>query len=381
MNLPQPTVSVLEQGRLLQLSWSREESARFHAVWLRDNGQAKTFDSSNGQRLITANDIVPDLHIASARVEEGELRLAFAPDGASTQLSLAWLHQNRYDRDGLRQADPIPPSAVLWDSSLADQPPSASWQAVHRDPAILANWLGAVRSHGFALLTDCPVEPGTVERAVALFGFVRETNYGRVFDVRIEVNPNNLASTSRALQVHTDNPYRDPAPTLQLLHCLANDVNGGESVVVDGFLAAQTLRAEAPEDFEILSRHSVPFLWRGTGGVYLAARTPILRVSPEGQLAAVRFNDASMAPLDLSFDVIPRYYAAHRHFAEILERPSLRVTFKLEPGELFIVDNERVLHGRHGYSDAGRRHLQGCYADRDGLLSRLAVLRGLGPTA
>ena len=40
-----------------------------------------------------------------------------------------------------------------------------------------------------------------------------------------------------------------------------------------------------------------------------------------------------------------------------------------------IVDNRRVLHGRKAFTSAGGRHLQGCYADRDGLLSTLAVLR------
>ena len=50
------------------------------------------------------------------------------------------------------------------------------------------------------------------------------------------------------------------------------------------------------------------------------------------------------------------------------------VGFKLAPGEGFIVDNTRVLHGRNAYSGAGTRWLQGCYADKDGLLSTLAVL-------
>ena len=58
----------------------------------------------------------------------------------------------------------------------------------------------------------------------------------------------------------------------------------------------------------------------------------------------------------------------------MLEAPEYRIQFKLEAGDLFIVDNLRVLHGRTGYSEAGERHLQGCYADRDGLRSRLAVL-------
>ena len=45
------------------------------------------------------------------------------------------------------------------------------------------------------------------------------------------------------------------------------------------------------------------------------------------------------------------------------------VTFRLNPGEAFVVDNTRVLHARKGYSGEGTRWLQGCYADKDGLRS------------
>jgi gamma-butyrobetaine dioxygenase len=38
-------------------------------------------------------------------------------------------------------------------------------------------------------------------------------------------------------------------------------------------------------------------------------------------------------------------------------------------------DNVRVLHGREGFDpNTGRRHLQGCYLDRDHVLSRLRLL-------
>ena len=48
---------------------------------------------------------------------------------------------------------------------------------------------------------------------------------------------------------------------------------------------------------------------------------------------------------------------------------------KVITGDLFLVDNLRVLHGRTPYApESGERHLQGCYADRDGLRSMLAVL-------
>ena len=72
------------------------------------------------------------------------------------------------------------------------------------------------------------------------------------------------------------------------------------------------------------------------------------------------------------------YYAAYRRFAELIEDPAMEVTFKLKPGELFIVDNTRVLHARKGFSGTGKRWLQGCYADKDGLLSTLAAIEEEG---
>jgi gamma-butyrobetaine dioxygenase len=40
-----------------------------------------------------------------------------------------------------------------------------------------------------------------------------------------------------------------------------------------------------------------------------------------------------------------------------------------------VFDNTRILHARTGFAAAGQRHLQGCYADLDGVASTLAVLR------
>ena len=69
------------------------------------------------------------------------------------------------------------------------------------------------------------------------------------------------------------------------------------------------------------------------------------------------------------------YYAAYRRLGEIIDDPSMEVTFRLDLGECFIVDNTRVLHARKAYSGTGSRWLQGCYADLDGLHSTLASLQ------
>ena len=89
-----------------------------------------------------------------------------------------------------------------------------------------------------------------------------------------EPNPTNLAYTGLGLPPHTDNPYREPVPTLQLLYCLENSATGGESQVIDGFAAALALKDEAPEDFEILTKTPVPFVFEGQAGVRLRAQRP-----------------------------------------------------------------------------------------------------------
>ena len=52
------------------------------------------------------------------------------------------------------------------------------------------------------------------------------------------------------------------------------------------------------------------------------------------------------------------------------------IQFKLEPGDLMIMDNYRTLHGRTAYSmDTGERHLQGCYIDHDSAESKMKYLK------
>ena len=43
-----------------------------------------------------------------------------------------------------------------------------------------------------------------------------------------------------------------------------------------------------------------------------------------------------------------------------VESPEFQVRFRLDPGDLYIVDNTRVVHGRTEFVAEGNRHLQGC---------------------
>lgn len=368
-------VEILDDGRAISLALESGARLRFHAIWLRDNAwDAGTRASGNGQRLITIADIPSQIRISAAQVEGNTLSLAFVPEEKAIAYDLTWLQAHSYDQDMARKTGWTAPEIELWDAGLTHIP-SASFNAISSDRGQLRDWLYGVRRFGFGKLTDGPVESGALTKVAGLFGYIRETNYGKWFEVRTEVNPTNLAYTGLGLQAHTDNPYRDPVPTLQILYCLENSAKGGENMVVDGFRAASRLRAENPKGFDLLTKYCARFEYAGSDGVCLRSRRPMIELAPDGELIGIRFNNRSAAAItDVPYDEMEAYYAAYRRLGEIIEDPAMEVSFKLSPGECFIVDNTRVLHARKGYSGAGSRWLQGCYADKDGLLSTLAAM-------
>ena len=146
-------------------------------------------------------------------------------------------------------------------------------------------------------------------------------------------------------------------------------------MVVDGFKVVERLREENQAWFDVLSRHCANFEYAGADEVLLQSRRPMIELAPDRELIGVRFNNRSTAAItDVPFDEMELYYQAYRRMGELIDDPEMEITFRLEPGESFVVNNTRVLHARKGYSGAGTRWLQGCYADKDALNSKLAVL-------
>jgi gamma-butyrobetaine dioxygenase len=367
-------------------------TAGLPAFWLRYNCPCPDCrDPVTGQRLVTITDIPNGLVVTlTARTATG-IEVTFAPDGHRAAFRHDWLAARARAGDKAEaEADPRTEDAKrLWRAAGLEggRLPAADWADYQRDDKARARVLEAVARYGVALLRGVPASDGMVLEVAATFGYVRETNYGRLFDVRVVPDPANLAFTSRAIAPHTDNPYRDPVPTLQLLHCLRDarsggdtaagdtaggDAAGGDTGLVDGFAVAATLRAADPEAFGVLTGTPVPFGYIDKE-TELTARQPVISLSPRGRIAGIRYNERSMRP-----PAGEGFFPALRAWAELLARPEFTLRLRLSPGDCLIMDNTRVLHARTAFaaaaSRAGERHLQGCYADLDGLLSTLAVL-------
>ncbi len=369
------SVSIADDGSYLSLNLP-DGPSRFHAMWLRDNSRdPKTRAPGNDQRLIRLTDIPADTCLTDARVDGDTLSCTFSPEDKTISYGIDWLAARAYDGGQSREKGRLPANAEAWDAGLNSNVPTGHFPDISSNPAALQDWLTLIRRYGFAKVTGLPVESGNLFKIVDLFGYVRETNYGRHFEVRTEVNPVNLAFTGMGLQAHTDNPYRDPVPSIQVLSCLENSADGGESMLVDGFACVQRLQAEDPHGFDLLSRYSAKFEYAGENGVCLQSNRPMIELSPEGWLVSLRFNSRSISAItEVPFDDMTAYYAAYRRLSEIIDDTAMEVTFKMEAGEAMVFDNTRILHARKEFSGEGNRWLQGCYSDKDGLLSKLAAM-------
>jgi len=368
------SVEIAPNGKSLALTNTDGKSTRFHSFWLRDNSpDAETRDPGNGQRLVTLNSIPTNLTVSSAKPDGSKLHIRFQPEDKLVEFDVDWLMQHAYDTDTAPHDGWLPQHIKTWRSTL--KPAQTQYDDLQAGSTVLRDWLQQVQQHGFATVSGGPTHDGALFSIIDLFGYVRETNYGRHFEVRTEINPSNLAYTGQGLQAHTDNPYRDPVPTLQLLYCLESSAAGGDSMVVDGFSVAQKLQEENPAWFDVLSQHCARFEYAGGSDVALRAKRPMIELAPDGELMGIRFNNRSSSALtDVPFDKMELYYDAYRRFAELVDDPTMQVSFRLNPGDAFIVDNTRVLHARKAYSGDGTRWLQGCYADKDSLLSTLRTL-------
>jgi len=338
--------------------------SRFHYLWLRDN--CPDSRTPNGQKLHETNLLDPDVCPRAVQHTDEAMTIAWS-DGIQSSYPVTFLARWNYDNKRTGGDD-----IVLWNRDIGAQVVRHDYARVCDDSNSLKMWLRDVASFGFGLIKGVPTVKGKILDVVDLFGFVRDTNYGKLFNVRSEENASNLAYTPKPLSVHTDNPYRDPVPTLQLLHCLVQSEEGGLTALSDGFYAADKLQQEFPEAFSILTSQEVSFRYESEATI-LDSRDKIISLDSDGEIRKIRINNRSIAPLNLPFETVIPFYGALSAFRAILESDRSQIRFLLQPGDLLLLDNERVLHGRAGES-IGERHLQGCYADRDGLLSTLKVL-------
>ncbi len=343
------------------------------ALWLRARSpDPSQRDAITGQRLMNPHLLPDDLSLLDARLDADGLHLAFS-DGFSGYFEPAELIAGSVLDEGC-------PAPLPWTADLATQP-WYGWDALS-DDAELRRALKDYIERGFLLLHGTPTQADSILTIARRFGFVRETNFGSFFEVYSRPDSTDLAYRPVALGPHTDNPYRNPVPGIQLLHCLQNETSGGLSTLVDSLAVAQQLQQEDPEGFALLASVPVRYEYRDAD-TWLVSVQPMIELTGKGAMMGV-FYSPRLDDIPLMSDADTRaYHRARKRFGTLLSDPRFELRFRLEPGQLMMFDNNRVLHGRTSFDPSeGHRQLQGCYIDRDSPRSLYRVLsRRLGTAA
>ena len=292
--------------RWVRVWWDDGTDSRFHHLWLRDNCPQLRHPAT-GHRTIDTAQIPEDCRPSAVEVAAGgdDLRVTWAHDGHVSTYPAAWLAANDYS-NGTRNTRPVP---VLWEAADVDAIPRAAHPDIVADATARRRFLTGFVRYGLGLLSDVPCVPGTVLDVAALFGEVRTTSWGKVFDVRAMVDANSLAYTNLPLVTHTDEGYRDPVPTVQLQHVLRATPPAVTRRWSTGSDSPPTCATSTLRRF-VCSPTTVLRFRFADATTELECDAPVIDCFPDGELRAIRFSNHSATPFLLTFDEMEPFYAA-----------------------------------------------------------------------
>lgn len=367
-------------------------------LWLRDACQCHLCVSeSSGQKRFATCDIPSALTVESLRVlEDGGLEVSWANDftlDGSKHVStypLPVLH------DTLLQPKPYRrtiPAREIWDSQYFEkESPSreisfASWM---EDSSCFAEAFRNLHLWGLVIIRGVPQTESAVEQVASRLGHLQATFYGPTWDVVSKPQAENVAYTNEFLCLHQDLMYLKEPPRIQILHCLENGCEGGDSLFSDGLRAAHDLRLNNEEHYQTLATSPVDFHY-AKGGHYWHNSHPTIKTNSirlnriKGRTpTGVRWSPPFQAPFWTAlqhgkktspFDrqagfLVKDWQEAAKVFRDSIEDPANMVQFRLRPGDCVVFDNWRVLHGRRAFdTGSGRRHLRGTYVEDQALNS------------
>ena len=359
--------------RSLVIRWSDGKIANFHYLWLRDNCPSG-FHPSTQERLFNLTTVSPDIYALEGTFDTTTLYITWSEGAHKSAYPLQWLYENAYSPDFKKTHTSV---IEPWGTEILNSLYEVDYSDLMQDDLVLFNWLKEVKKSGISYVRNVPCTDEGVTDVANRISFLRQTNFGTVFDVQSKPNPINNAYTSEALPLHIDLINQETPPGYQFLHCLVNDSQGGESTYADGFKIIEELRETDPDAFRLLTTITVPMRFHDFE-TDIRTRKTIINVDENGNLVELRYSPHLVDTFDMDESIMDSFYLAYRKLMDLINDSRFVISIKMKPGDLCIFDNRRVMHGRNAYEAgagySGARHLRGCYVDRSDFDSRLRVL-------
>ena len=340
-----------------------------HPFWLRERVNSENFlDQKTQQRLFDPTMLKNSSEISKVNISDKFLEVSFK-DGSYAKLVIENILKE-FEKDNELYFI----NKISWKSDFQNNN-IYKFNKNFFEEKIMYESLLDFYKYGFVIFENVPTQDNFIVNFANSIGSIRRTNFGEFFNVKSKPNPNDLAYTSLPLAPHTDNPYRKPVPCIQLLHCIENEVGGGLSTLVDGLAVTEELKKEHSSFFQILTEIKVRFQFVDDN-VVLEDWAEMIQLDENKRLKQVRFSPRlDFVPL-MDKEKLELYYAARNKISEMYNSEKFRIEFKLKPGDLLMMDNYRLLHGRTEYNaNEGNRFLQGCYIDYDSTEGKLKHLK------
>ena len=357
-------------SKAFHVNWHSGDESMYPHIWLRDNDPGELHPDTR-ERLFDLTTVSLDIQPETWRLSDEGLVVSWPDKTSESVYGLGWLYAHQ---PGRRLADPARVASCYWRANELPDIPRFNAAICRDSPPAMLEALQTAKQSGLIIFDGLEQSDHAGEHLGELIGFKRQTNFGTLFEVLNKPSPNNLAYTSLALPLHTDLPNQEQIPGYQFLHCCRNSAQGGASVFADGFRICEDLKNDAPEEFALLSRLQVPWRFHDEGDD-VRYRRPIIQLDSAGELCGLAFNAHIADVPDIAPDQLLDFYEAYRGLMLRIRAPQYRLCQTLQPGEMVMFDNRRVLHGREAFDSAsGERHLRGFYIEHNEVDSRIRIL-------
>lgn len=392
--LADPEVTaVLRTTEGLEVEFSRTHTWLVPYLVLRD-ACPSCFHPRSGNRVSSVASSCHALLVEDAGVIRGQgpnRLLVLWEDKTSSEFESAWLYAKCFRG--------LPDSGASQDAADAKKPwgaerteglPEFDYKELVGDARTQAAFLRAlIHQEGVAIIRGGGARPGIVrELAATLFCQApsEHASFRLKLDHQRELNGVPLRTDRAYLSVDQGflgiSCTKHVPPTPGGASQVREQSGGAGLILVDGLHVAKTLEAEDKETFATLTELPATFARTseatvGAGQVEEWAERLVLGRDLRGHITQVVFDDQHRTVWDGAPLHGLRFLEAWRAMANLLYRPDVLVSQKLQQGDMLFLDTRRVLWGKPpgGGEAGGEVLLEGSFLDRDAVLSADRVLR------
>jgi alpha-ketoglutarate-dependent taurine dioxygenase len=428
----------LEGGRSVALGFSDGTKFQFSGLWLRDSCRNPSLVcEAAGERILDkipfstgGRGIVAEAKVASTSAEKLEVNWADESDVVST-FDAGFLRQyaeavakdlakdpdDCYAKDGGKSEHaasdrwrwlqpyqgfagskaPVQGEVDLWKNEQREAGDQfLHWdfnELVSSDEANLA-FLQALVRHGVCIVDDVVPTPEKPNDTVLNFA---STVLGGMQKDPARDDPNwviqakdNAQSVSYAqlkrLNNHTDQSV--PAHGIPALVLCVDYVRGvGRNTLVDSYAVGEALKERDPRAYALLAKYGnnqerdfvssrVDSVQQGTQGMLIATKHPIIQLDEDGKHLRTQFNEVFRTPSTIPYEDFEDWYDAYLKFNDMIHGPEFEVEVAINQGQMLVLNNWRVLHGRAGGRSSPDRCIMGGTVVREAFCSRATNLLG-----